>query len=96
MSENYSKADLRHINGKPVQTGPSRICNACKKRFGTPPLIIAKDKKSAEDYRDVVTSIRFSVGGYLSGWMEVTIYQIWQRSHTDFRKNHRISCCMNL
>lgn len=61
------------VNGKPVRTDPSRICNTCKKRFGTPPLIIAKDKKSAEDYRDVTTSIRFSVGGFLSGWTEVTI-----------------------
>ena len=61
------------VNGEPVQTNPSRICNACKKKFGTPPLIISKDMRSAEDYRDVVTSIRFLVGGYFSGSTEVTI-----------------------
>ena len=61
------------VNGESVQTNPSRTCNACKKNFGTPPLIISKDMSNAEDYRDVVTSIRFSVGGYFSGSTEVTI-----------------------
>ena len=61
------------VNGEPVQTDPARVCNDCKIKFGTPPLIIAKDMSSAEDYRDIVTSIRFSVGGFFDGNTEITI-----------------------
>ncbi len=52
------------IDGEYVQTNPKRICNTCNKTFATPPLIIAKDWSTAEDYRDIVQSIRFSMGGH--------------------------------
>lgn len=61
------------VNGRVVQLGPERYCNTCKKNFGTPPLLIAKDKESAEDYRDIVTSIKFSVGGFFGGFTKITL-----------------------
>lgn len=56
-----------------VQSDPSRICNECGKKFGRRPLLIAKDEESAEDYRDIVKSIKFSVGGFFNGSTEVLI-----------------------
>lgn len=61
------------IDGAYVQTNPKRFCNTCKKQFASPPLLIAKDWSSAEYYHDIVTSIRFSVGGYFQGRTEVII-----------------------
>lgn len=55
------------VNGKYVNTKPSRHCNSCHKDFGTPPLLITKKKNMVEDYRDIVESIKFEVGGYLPG-----------------------------
>ena len=40
----------------------SRKCNDCKKDFGTEPILINLKKDIVEDYRDIVTSIRFRVG----------------------------------
>ena len=61
------------INGKFVDTMPSRHCNTCDKDFGTPSLLITKKKELAEDYRDIVESIKFSVGGYFGGFTNVTV-----------------------
>lgn len=61
------------MNGEYVDTDPARHCNDCKKKFGTPPLIITKDRSSAEDYRDIVTSIEFSDGGYFGGHTDIKI-----------------------
>lgn len=47
------------VNGEAVYCDPERQCNDCGKEFGTPPLLIAKDYSSAEDYRDIVREIRF-------------------------------------
>ena len=56
-----------------VVTGPERKCNECRKEFGKPPLIISKDYSSAEDYRDVVESIKFSIRELRGGNLEITI-----------------------
>ena len=61
------------VNGELVWTMPRRKCNDCGKEFGTPPLVIAEDRRSAEDYRDIVKQIRFEVGGYFGGFREITI-----------------------
>jgi len=61
------------VNGKSVRVDPARQCNDCGKEFGTPPLLVAKDYMSAEDYRDIVRSIQFSVGGYFGGETEFLI-----------------------
>lgn len=55
------------INGKQVEVTPSMHCNDCKKDFGKPPILISRKSGEAEDYRDIVTSIYFSVGGFFQG-----------------------------
>ena len=61
------------VNGEMVQTNPARVCNDCKKEFGRPPLVIAKDWRSAEDYRDIVTGLKFAVDSTHKGKTEITI-----------------------
>lgn len=61
------------MNGQYVNTMPLRHCNECKKDFGSAPILITAKKDLAEDYRDIVTSIKFSIGGYFQGNTEVTI-----------------------
>lgn len=55
------------INGEQVNVMPSMHCNDCKKDFGKPPILISRKSGEAEDYRDIVTSIYFSVGGFFQG-----------------------------
>lgn len=61
------------VNGVAVQTMPARRCNECKKDFATAPILLTPKKDLAEDYRDIVTSIKFSVGGFFGGYTEITI-----------------------
>ena len=61
------------VNGEHIQTDPGRYCNDCKKNFAKPPLIFSKDRSSAEDYRDIVESVRFRVGRFLVGTHELKI-----------------------
>ena len=49
---------------------PKYYCNDCKKGFATPPLIKSKD--GFEDLREVVTCIRFSIGGFFGGCQSIT------------------------
>ena len=61
------------VDGEHVNTVPARHCNDCKKDFGTEPLLIDKKTGTAEDFGDIVTGIKFSVGGYFGGYTDVTI-----------------------
>ena len=61
------------MNGKIVRVQPSRRCNKCKKEFGTEPILITPKKQLAEDYRDIVTEIKFRIGGFFDGSTEITI-----------------------
>ena len=61
------------INGQIVNMKPHRKCNKCKKDFGKPPVLINKKNDTAEDYRDIVTSIKFEIGEYLGEQYNVTI-----------------------
>lgn len=61
------------INGEQVSIQPHRICNKCKKDFATEPVLITPKKDLAEYYRDIVTSIKFSIGGLFAGHTEITI-----------------------
>ena len=61
------------MNGKTIEVEPSRRCNECKKDFGTEPILITPKKELAEDYRDIVTAIKFSIGGFFEGHTEITI-----------------------
>ena len=46
-------------------------CNTCNKNFARPPVLLSKH--GIEDYRDIVTSIRFCDGGYFGGYLGVLI-----------------------
>ena len=50
---------------------PTYHCFECKKDVGTPPILLSK--YGEEDYRDIVTSICFSDGGFFGGYPEVQI-----------------------
>ena len=65
--------DSVEVNGVDYQTMPGRKCNDCKKDFATEPILITPKKNMAEAYRDIVTSIKFEVGGYFGGYTEITI-----------------------
>ncbi len=61
------------VNGKQVFCMPEYSCNECKKSFGTPPIFYNKKEDKWEDYRDIVTGIRFNIGGYFGGFTEIII-----------------------
>ena len=61
------------VDGQYIGTQPTRKCNDCKKDFATPPIMINKKAGTVEDYRDIVTAIRFSLGDFFGGNVEITI-----------------------
>ncbi len=61
------------INGQSVDTMSARRCNDCKKDFASAPILINRKAETFEDYRDIVTAVKFSVGGYFGGYTEITI-----------------------
>ena len=50
---------------------PKYHCFKCKKDFGTPPVLISK--QGQEDYRNIVTAVKFSIGGFFGGYNTVEI-----------------------
>lgn len=48
---------------------PTYHCFQCKKDVGAPPILLSK--RGEEDYRNIVTSVRFSDGGFFGGYPEV-------------------------
>ena len=50
---------------------PAFHCFECGKDVGTPPILLSK--RGEEDYRDIVTAVRFCDGGYFGGHDEVYI-----------------------
>lgn len=65
--------DSVEMDGKRVELMPTRKCNDCSKDFGKAPILFTPKKNLVEDYRDIVTAIKFSIGGFLTGRTEVTI-----------------------
>ena len=61
------------VNGRQVSIRPAGKCNDCKKDFATEPILISSKGDSGEDYRDIVTSIKFQIGGYFGGYTYITI-----------------------
>ncbi len=61
------------IDGQRVETMPARKCNDCKKDFATAPILMTPSTGMVEDYRDIVKTIKFSVGGYFNGYTDITI-----------------------
>ncbi len=66
-----------NVNDTNVQVDPARKCNKCRKKFGTPPVLISKDRKSGEWYRDIITSVTFEVGGYFGGYTKTLVSKIY-------------------
>ncbi len=50
---------------------PAYHCFECRKHVGSPPILISK--RGEEDYRDIVTMIHFSNGGFFDGHREILI-----------------------
>lgn len=61
------------IDGKPVTAMAGRRCNDCGKDFSSLPVVDNPKRDTYEYYSDIVTSIRFFVGGYFGGFTEVKI-----------------------
>ncbi len=61
------------IGEKEIINMPKRKCLYCKENFATEPILIEKEYNTAEDYRDIVTSVKFSIGGYFGGFTDITI-----------------------
>ncbi len=96
--------DATEINGEMVSLQPARRCNACKKDFGTNPILTDKKTGKAEDYKDIVTSVELSIGGFFDGWTEISIKKnkegafvevspsTFRILEDDLRLDHQISC----
>jgi len=75
FSESFQK-DLEHhrtalggcLTG---EADPKYHCFCCGKDFGTPAVLIGK--RGIEKYSDIVTEIRFEVGGYFGGYETYTL-----------------------
>lgn len=61
------------VDGEMANIGPARVCGDCGKEFGKPPLIVARDHSSVEDYRDIVNSIEFVIRDTFGGDTKITI-----------------------
>lgn len=66
---------------------PTYHCFHCKKDVGAPPILLSKHGE--EDYRDIVTSVRFSVGGFFGGYPEVLAIKEKDRITLDVRPGFR-------
>lgn len=60
-------------NGGMINLDPARYCNNCHKEFAKPPYLVSKDHSGAEAYRDIVTEVCFSYGGFFQGHTEIRI-----------------------
>lgn len=66
---------------------PTYHCFQCKKDVGAPPILLSK--RGEEDYRDIVTSVRFSDGGFFGGYPEVLAIKGKDRITLDVRPGFR-------
>jgi len=64
---------------------PEYHCFACGKDVGSPPILISK--RGTEDYRDIVTEVRFYDGGFFDGPDEVIIKKTADGAIADVRPN---------
>ena len=66
---------------------PTYHCFQCKKDVGAPPILLSK--RGEEDYRDIVTSVRFSDGGFFGGYPEVLAIKGKDKITLDVRPGFR-------
>ena len=66
---------------------PTYHCFQCKKDIGAPPILLSK--RGEEDYRDIVTSVRFSDGEFFGGYPEVLAIKGKDRITLDVRPGFR-------
>ena len=70
--EQKLKKEKLYIGGCCISDiNPEYHCFGCGKGVGTPPVLVSK--YGTEDYRDIVTSVRFTDGGYGMGYPEIII-----------------------
>ena len=62
---------------------PKYHCFQCNKDVGTPPVLLSK--RGLERYEDIITSIRFSDGGFFSGYPEVLMKKVKETILVDVR-----------
>jgi len=67
------KVILSNVGGYTLDNNPHRYCKDCKKGFAKSPVYYDKDTKSWKIYSDQVKSVRFLIGGYFGGRVEVLI-----------------------
>lgn len=65
--------NVAEVSGREISVMPERSCNSCGKDFGRPPVLIDRKKGTAEDCRDIVQSVRLSIGGFFTGHTEAAI-----------------------
>ncbi len=73
-----------NIDGRMISLDPARQCNDCGKDFAKPPYLV-KDGR-VEDYRDIVKSVSFWVGGYRRGEKEVLLKRNEKGAYVYVRK----------
>ena len=56
-----------------TDSAPRRLCDGCGRGYASMPLLINKEKGTVEDYRDIVTGITFTVGGFFGAHTTITI-----------------------
>ena len=71
------------------EDAPEYHCFECGKDVASHPVLLNKRTKEMEDYRDIVTSVRFSDGGFFEGYPEVLIQRKKNRIWVEVRPGHR-------
>ena len=82
----FNEETKRRVENRELFLGGCRItgcdpkfhCFDCGKNVGKPPALLS-NKYGEEDYRDIVTSVKFSNGGYGIGFDEVIIEKLPDR-----------------
>ena len=74
------------VSGRTVTDLPTRFCNDCKKDFGSPAIFLDRTTKEYEDYVEAVTAVKFGVGGYFDGYLDIQIKRTDKGAHVHVTK----------
>ncbi len=85
MARQLDKEELCLGGCKICGIDPEYHCFACGKDVGKPPILLSK--RGEEDYREIVTSVRFLDGGFFEGHDEVIIGKTDSGAVADIRAN---------
>ena len=74
LSSNTAGAEtIVQAGGNPVIIRASRQCADCGKQFGALPLIISRDKKTAKDYREEVTTVELVLREVFGSYIKIEV-----------------------